>query len=58
MTCVAITVEGVLRKVHGGCPIDLGKILYFGLATRAKLVLLTGERRPATDWSTGCAARA
>ena len=48
MTCVAITVEGVLRKAMGGSPIDLGKILYFGLATRAKLVLLTGEREPGT----------
>lgn len=44
MTCVAITVEGVLRKVFGGAPTEQGKVLYFGLATRAKLVLLSGER--------------
>lgn len=44
MTCVAITTEGVLRKIFGGAPTEQGKILYFGLATRAKLVLLTGER--------------
>lgn len=43
MSSVAITVEGVLRKFTGGAPIQPGLDLYFGLATRAKLVLLTGE---------------
>jgi hypothetical protein len=48
VTCVAITVEGVLRKAVGGAPVEQGKILYYGLCTRAKLVLLTAEREPGT----------
>jgi hypothetical protein len=43
MSSIAITVEGTLRKLVGGAPIQPGLDLYFGLATRAKLVLLTGE---------------
>lgn len=43
MSSIAITVEGCLRKFVGGAPIKPGLDLYFGLATRAKLVLLTGE---------------
>lgn len=43
MPSIAITVEGVLRKFVGGAPIQPGLDLYFGLATRAKLVLLSGE---------------
>jgi hypothetical protein len=41
---VAITVEGVLRKMTGGSAIKEGVDLYYGLATRAKIVLLTGEQ--------------
>jgi hypothetical protein len=44
MSVVAITVEGVLRKATGGSAVKEGVDLYYGLATRAKLVLLTGER--------------
>jgi hypothetical protein len=44
VSVVAITVEGVLRKIFGGSSIKAGVDLYYGLATRAKLVLLTGER--------------
>jgi hypothetical protein len=44
VSVVAITVEGVLRKLIGGSAIQEGMDLYYGLATRAKLVLLTGER--------------
>lgn len=42
---IAITVEGVLRKIEGGAPIKPGIDLYYGLATRAKLVLLSDEIR-------------
>lgn len=45
MSVVAITVEGVLRKLIGGSAIKEGIDLYYGLATRAKLVLLTAERQ-------------
>lgn len=45
MSVVAITVEGVLRKMIGGSAIKEGLDLYYGLATRAKIVLLTGERQ-------------
>lgn len=43
MTSIAITVEGVLRRVIGGAVIRPGIDLYYGLATRAKVILLTGE---------------
>ena len=43
MSAVAITVEGVLRKSMGGAKIPVGVELYYALATRAKIVLLTGE---------------
>lgn len=43
MSAVAITVEGVLRKSFGGAGIPSGMNLYYGMATRAKIVLLTSE---------------
>lgn len=42
---IAIQVEGVLRRKAGGAPIQQGLDLYYGLATRAKIVLLTQCRR-------------
>jgi hypothetical protein len=45
VSVIAITVEGVLRKMIGGSVIKEGVDLYYGLATRGKLVLLTGERQ-------------
>jgi hypothetical protein len=44
MSSIAITVGGVLRRPKGGAPIQQGIDLYFGLATRAKLVLLSSEQ--------------
>ena len=49
MPAIAVTVEGVLRKVAGGQPIAVGVDLYYGLATRAKLILLTDELETARD---------
>jgi hypothetical protein len=40
---VAITVEGVVRQFFGGQPIPQGLDLYYGLATRMKVVLITDE---------------
>jgi len=39
-----MAVEGILRKPVGGQPIREGIDLYYGLATRAKLLLLTEQR--------------
>ena len=51
MSSVAIAVEGVIRKFVGGAPIPQGVMLYYALATRAKVVLLTGEREgEGLDW--------
>jgi hypothetical protein len=47
MPVIAIAVEGVLRKISGGAPIPEGLDLYYGLATRARLVLLTEDPEPA-----------
>src|ERR1700740_2369491 len=41
MGSVAITVAGVLRKTVGGQPIQDGLDLYFGMATRSKIILLS-----------------
>lgn len=46
MSAVAITVEGVLRRMSGGQQIPAGIDLYYGLATRAKLVLLSEDSAP------------
>ena len=43
MTTVLIAAEGVLRRPSGGQPIREGIDLYYGLATRAKVVLFTEE---------------
>ena len=43
MASIAVTVEGVLRRVQGGSLIQPGLDVYWGLATRAKVILLTGE---------------
>lgn len=50
MTSVAITVEGVLRRPNGGQPIPAGIDLYYALATRFKLVLLTEEKLDSLEW--------
>lgn len=54
MSTVAITVEGVLRQPVGGQPIPLGRDLYYGMATRARLVLLSrgNEKRELEHWLT------
>lgn len=43
MTTVAISVEGVLRRPYGGQPIREGIDLYYGLASRAKVILVTEQ---------------
>lgn len=48
MASVAITVEGVLRRTTGGQPIVQGLDLYYGLATRNKIVLITDEKDTGT----------
>lgn len=48
---IAIVIEGVLRKVSGGQGIVSGIDLYYGLATRSKLVLVTEDPIPeVTHW--------
>lgn len=49
MSAVGITVEGVLRRMSGGQMIVQGIDLYYGLATRRKLVLLTEDADPGKD---------
>lgn len=41
MGSVAFTVEGILRRPVGGQPVPAGIDLYYGMATRSKIVLLT-----------------
>jgi hypothetical protein len=43
MPSVAITVEGVIRRAVGGQPVPEGLDLYYGLASRMKVVLITDE---------------
>jgi hypothetical protein len=45
MSTVAIVVEGVLRRPTGGQPIREGIDLYYGMSTRAKIILLTEQMR-------------
>jgi hypothetical protein len=44
MSSVAITVDGVMRKMIGGAPISQGIKLYRGLATQFTVHLMTDER--------------
>jgi hypothetical protein len=48
MASVAITVDGVLRKMVGGAPIPVGLELYHALATTFRVVLLSNELADST----------
>jgi hypothetical protein len=49
MSSVAITVDGIMRKVIGGAPISQGLKLYRGLATQFTVHLMTDERPDTGD---------
>lgn len=49
MSTIAITVDGVLRKPVGGQIIQAGKDLYFGLASRTKVVLFSDTQSEMED---------